>query len=101
RQSSTRYIPPSYEIIMWLKCPGTFIRHFSQSPLYPMLNVLFIPGCHVHESIVCRDRVWPLRLGDDVVGRPMVSTLAGASPAACSLLVQISPMGSSRWCSGV
>lgn len=69
-QSVATYMPPSYEMTMWLKCPGTFILHFSQSVRYPMLNDFFMPGCHVHESIVCRDRVWPLRAGEGVVGGP-------------------------------
>ena len=51
-------LPSSYDTIIWLKWPGTFIRHFSQSSRYPMLNDLFMPGwlALVHELTVCLER---------------------------------------------
>lgn len=54
---------------MWLKWPGIFNLHFSQSARYPMLNDFFIPGCKIHELSVCLLREWPnLQRGDGVAG---------------------------------
>lgn len=44
---------------MWLKWPGTFCRHFSQSVRNPMLNDFFMPGTWVQLLSVWRLRVWP------------------------------------------
>lgn len=53
---------------MWLKWPGTFCRHFSQSARYPILNVFFMPGTScVQPCSVCRLRVCPF-LGDGATG---------------------------------
>ena len=50
------YCRPSYETMMWLKWPGTLLRHLSQSARYPILNDFFMPGWRVHELTVCRLR---------------------------------------------
>lgn len=61
---------------MWLKCPGTFIRHFSQSARYPILNDRIMPGWSaVHELTVCLERVWPFR-GEGVAGPPPSTSMA-------------------------
>lgn len=62
---------------MWLKCPGTFCRHFSQSARYPILNDFFMPGTWVQLLTVCRLRVCPF-LGDGATGDSTSMTLLWA-----------------------
>lgn len=72
---------------MWLKWPGIFMRHFSQSARYPMLNDFFMPGWSVQVLTVCLLRQWPnLLLGegevDAEVGLPVSASVIPASASA-------------------
>lgn len=72
---------------MWLKWPGIFIRHFSQSARYPILNDFFMPGWSVQVLTVCLLRQWPnLPLGEGDAGAE-VGVVASASvmPASASV----------------
>jgi hypothetical protein len=70
----TRMLPFSiYEMMMWLKWPGTLARHLSQSARKPMLNDFFMPGWRVQLLRVWRERMWPgLRPGTGVAGAEVV-----------------------------